>query len=174
MKPVRQKRAAIHNVHVAVQWVQQNVSVFNCQKLFTRKSAAHIFTLGPTSCCHCDFFQYVTIEGELKVKSYSLQIRSKKGKEDRSHSYTGKKSTDFTVVTASLPAEMLSSDHHFNITSLSRGLKINVYLYLLVWVVGRFLPRFVCSCWTEKYTPSTHHPSSPTAPYWQRLQDCRS
>lgn len=113
MKPVRQKRATIHNVHVAVQRVQQNVSVLNCQKLFTSKSAAHIFTLGPTSCCHCDFFQYVTIEGKLKGKSHSLQIKSKKGKEDRSHSYTGKKSTDFTF--ASLSAEMLSSDHHFNV-----------------------------------------------------------
>lgn len=107
-------------------------SFLNCKKMFTSKSAAPIFTLRQTSCCHCDFFQYVTIEGELKGKSNSLQIRHKKGKEDRSYSYTGKESTDFTVVTASLPAEMLYSDHHFNITSLSRGLKVNVYLYLLV------------------------------------------
>lgn len=171
MKPGRQKCAVIHNVHVAV---QQNVSVLNCQKMFSSKSAARIFTSGPTSCCHCNFFQYVTIEGKLKGKSHSLQIRSKKGKEDRSQLYTGEKSTYFTVVTASLSAEMLSSDNQFNITSLSHGPKVNVNLNLLVWVVGRFLPRFVWSCWTEKYTPSTHHPSSPTSPYWQRLQDRRS
>lgn len=80
------------------------MSVFrfkSAMKMFTSKSAAQRFTLGPTSSCHRDFFQYVTIERELKGKSHSLQIRSKKWKV----SYI---KSGFTVVIASQSAETSS------------------------------------------------------------------